>query len=125
MTMKFEYFRTDEFTKDLKKLLKRFRTLEEDLRVAQEYDIKLYHSKCVDSRSIFPLQGFYSEKIQIYKIKKFTCKVLKGKGSRSGIRVVYAFHKLENKIVYIEIYYKDHDGDDVSAERIRHYLEDK
>ena len=38
-----EVFRTPEFEKDLKKLLKRFRTLEDDLDIFIRNELKLYH----------------------------------------------------------------------------------
>jgi hypothetical protein len=46
-----------------------------------------------------------NESIEIYKLKKFTCKSLKGKGNRSGIRVIYIFEN--NKVHFVEIYHKN------------------
>ena len=62
---------------------------------------------------------------EIIKVRKFTCKALKGKGANSGIRVIYAFHKEEQKIVFIELYYK---GDKAREDRgriIKYYGEEK
>jgi len=44
--------------------------------------------------------------VEIYKVRHFRCRSLKGKGSRSGIRIVYAYLPDENKIVFIEAYTK-------------------
>jgi len=35
----------------------------------------------------------------------FSCKSLKGKGVRSGIRIIYAYYEEEDIIEFIEIYY--------------------
>jgi hypothetical protein len=124
MAKKIDYCYTLEFDRDLKRLAKRFPTLKEDLQKVQEHAIELYHLHSIDSRGIFRLQGFSSEKIQFYKIKKFACKSLKGRGVRSGIRIIYAFHSEDQKAVFIEMYYKEHQGDDADFPRIEKYLRD-
>ena len=43
----------------------------------------------------------------VIKVKKIACKSLKGKGVNSGLRLVYAFFKEENKIVFIEMHHKN------------------
>jgi len=52
--------------------------------------------------------------LPVYKARKFRCKALQ-KGSMSGIRVIYTYDKYEDKIIFIEIYYKgkkeNHDKD--------------
>jgi mRNA-degrading endonuclease RelE of RelBE toxin-antitoxin system len=56
----------------------------------------------------------------IYKAKKFACKSNKGKGVKSGIRVIYA-HDIENdSIDLIEIYHKS-GTENENKERIRTY----
>jgi len=67
------------------------------------------------------IQGFCSEEIKICKIKKFACRTLKGHGSRSGIRVIYAFHTEILKIEFIEIYFKGNKESE-DKERIKKYL---
>lgn len=118
---KIEYNAIDIFQKDLKKLLKKYRTLEEDLETAKRDAIELYHLKKIDNQSIFPIQGFCTEEIQICKIKKFACKALKGKGAKSGIRVIYAFCCQSCKVDFIEIYFKGEKQNE-DRERIRAYL---
>jgi len=119
---KIKYNAVDSFQKDLKKLLRRFRTLEDDLETAKRDAIELYHLKGLDNQSVFPIQGFCTETIQICKIKKFACKALKGRGSRSGIRVIYAFHCQSYKVDLIELYFKG-DKKNEDRERIKEYLE--
>ena len=49
----------------------------------------------------------------VIKVKKIACKSLKGKGVNSGLRLIYALFKVEQKITFIEIYHKnDKDSED-------------
>ncbi|MDH4222588.1 MAG: hypothetical protein OEV55_03505 [candidate division Zixibacteria bacterium] len=95
-----------EFEKDLKKLLKRFPTLEDDLKVFIKVQLNLYHKQKIDNKGIFRVSGLQTENPKIYIAKKFTCKSLKGTGALSGIRVVYACFEEKDKIELIEIFYK-------------------
>ncbi|MBI4620745.1 MAG: hypothetical protein HY739_11385 [Desulfobacterales bacterium] len=126
--MKIDYDETDEFAKDFKKLAKRFKTLADDIETAKKNAIELYHLHKIDNQSIFQIQsasgGLINDEIEIYKLKKFACKSLKGKGVQSGIRVIYAYHKNRLRIEFIEIYYKG-DKKDENRERIKAYLTEK
>lgn len=117
----FDYFETESFKKDLRNLLKRFRTLIDDLEVAKRNAIELYHLRNIDNKSVFPISGFCFDNLFVCKIKKFTCKALKGKGCQSGIRVIYAFHKEKARVDFIEIYHKASQQNE-SRERIEEYL---
>jgi mRNA-degrading endonuclease RelE of RelBE toxin-antitoxin system len=105
-----------EFEKDLKKLLKRFSSLEDDLRMFIKVAMNAFHKKKVDSNAIFHISDLGIRSPKIYKAKKFACKALKGKGAQSGIRVIYAHHEEEDRIEFLEIYYK---GDKASEDRER------
>lgn len=121
-----EISRIPEFEKDMRKLLKKFKTLEEDLKIFIEKELNLYHKLNKDNKGVFPIPGLQIEYPKIYKGKKFACKSLKGKGVQSGIRVIYAYFEKEDKIELIEIYYK---GDKENEDRKRvikyyqHFLE--
>ena len=119
--IKIKYYTTRLFQKNLKRLLKKYRTLEEDLEIAKRNAIELYHLKNINNQSIFQVEGFCSDKILICKIKKFACKALKGRGSRSGIRIIYAFHCQSYKVELIEIYFKGKKENE-DQERIKKYL---
>ena len=119
--IKIKYYTTNLFQKDLKQLLKKYKTLKEDLEVVKCNAIELYHLKNIYNRSIFPIQGFCSNEVLICKIKKFACKTLKGRGVRSGIRIIYAFYPQSNKIEFIEIYFKG-TKENEDQERIKKYL---
>lgn len=122
--MMIKYLTTIEFQKDLKRMLKKFKSLEFDIDNAKESTIELFHIRKLDNNSIFQIQGFNTEKIKIYKIKKFACKALKGCGIKSGIRVIYAFHWAELKVIFLQIYYKG-DQEKEDYERIKTYLKNE
>lgn len=108
--------RLSEFENDLKKLSKRYHSLEEDLKTFIEKQLKLYHKLHIDNGGIFPISNLGIEYPKIYKAKKFACKSLKGKGVMSGIRVIYAYFEDKDIIEFIEIYYK---GDEENEDKSR------
>ena len=81
--------RLPEFERDLKKLLKKFRTLEDDLEIFVGKGLFLYHKLGIDNKGIVQISGL-PVNAPIYKARKFACRALKGKGAQSGIRVIYA-----------------------------------
>jgi len=105
-----------EYEKDFKKLLKRFRTLEDDIEIFVNTQLKLFHKLQIDNRGIFQIRGLGFDYPKIYKAKKFACKSLKGRGVNSGIRIVYAYYEQEDTIEFIEIYFK---ADYVSEDKTR------
>lgn len=112
------------FEKDLKKLVKRFSSLEDDLRMFVKVALNAFHKQKIDSNAIFHISDLGIRSPKIFKAKKFACKALKGKGAQSGIRIIYAYHAEEDWIEFIEIYYK---GDKESEDRERlknHYKEE-
>ncbi|MEK7652381.1 MAG: hypothetical protein AAB334_00285 [Patescibacteria group bacterium] len=121
---KINYKNTKEFQKDLKELLKKFSSLNEDIETAKTFAIELFHLQKINKQAIFPIPNFCSEKIIICKLKKFACKSLKGRGIKSGIRIIYAFH-IETEIVdFIGIYFKG-EKEIEDKERIKEYLKVK
>jgi len=115
------YKSTSGFEKDLKKLLKKFRTLEDDIEIAKKNAIELYHIGKIDNETIEPIPTFCTEEIKICKVKKFACKSLKGRGVKSGIRIIYAYHTLTKTVDFIEIYFKG-ESENEDKERIKQYL---
>lgn len=97
--------RLDKFNKDLKKLSKRFRTLEEDINIFVKYAIPNFFINDIDNQTFVRISALGIEYPEIYKVKKFACRCLKG-GIQSGIRLIIAYHRRENQIDFIEIYYK-------------------
>lgn len=96
----------DEFRKDFKKLVKKFRTLNDDLETFITNQLKLSHKLNIDNKGVVRIADLGIEYPKIYKARKFSCKTLKGKGAASGIRIIYAYYENEDSIEFIEIYYK-------------------
>lgn len=92
-----------EFQKDLKGLLKKYRTLNDDLRV-----IKQVLTIAPDARPpiSFRINDLTLETCVI-KVKKIACKSLKGRGVDSGLRLIYAYFKDQEKIIFVELYHKN------------------
>ena len=119
--MKFKHIeQLEKFKKDLKKLLKRFPSLEEDLDSLVKAQLIAYHKLQVDNHGIFAIENLAIPVPKIFKVKKFACKSLKGKGVHSGIRVTYAYFPAQDRIEFIEIYYKG-DQENEDRERITNY----
>ncbi len=105
-----------EFDKDFKKLRKRFRTLDEDLEVFIEKQLKLFHKLGIDNKGCVRISDLGISCPEIYKARKFACRSLKGKGAASGIRIIYGYYSNEDAIEFIEMYYK---GDKANEDRQR------
>jgi hypothetical protein len=108
--------RIPEFERDLKKLLKRYRTLEEDLKVFINTQLNLYHKQGIDNRGIVLIDNLGIEHPKIFKAVKFACKALPGRGAASGIRLIYAYFEELDHIEFVQIYFK---ADDENEDRAR------
>lgn len=117
---KISFETTSEFDKDLKKLCKKYKTLTEDLEVVKKAAISLYHLNSIDNNSIFPIPGFCNDEIISCKVKKFASKSFKGKGAKSGLRIIYIFVPKETRVILIEIYYKGNKPNE-NKERLEYY----
>jgi len=102
-----------EYQRDLKILLKKYRTLSEDLEVVKKVLIVSPDERPPFS---FRIEGLGLTTCVI-KVKKIACKALKGRGVNSGLRLIYAHFKEEGKIVFIELYHKN-DKETEDKERI-------
>ena len=98
--MKFEQL--IEFEKDLKKLLKRYKTLEDDLEVVKKV---LTAEPGARPPFSYRIDGLGLQSCVI-KVKKIACRALKGRGANSGLRLIYAHFEKEKAIVLIELYHK-------------------
>ena len=109
--------RLPEFERDMKKLIKRFRSLEDDLDNFIKIELRLFHELRIDNKGVVRIAGLGIQEPKVYKARKFACRTLKGKGAHSGIRVVYSYFEQNDKIELIEIYYKG-DRENEDTERI-------
>lgn len=86
-----------EFTKELKKLEKKFRTLPDDIQTLE---------KVITAEPLGIGKNFtIIHSAPTYKIIKtrLACRSLQGD---RALRVVYAYHETEIRFMYIEIYFK-------------------
>lgn len=93
----------DEFKRDLKKLLKKYRSLNDDLEVVKKV-LKVEPKERPPFS--FRIDGLKIETC-VVKVKKIACKSLKGKGVNSGLRLIYAHFEQEELIVFVEFYHKN------------------
>jgi hypothetical protein len=111
-----EIVRLPEFERDIKRLLRRFRSLEDDLEIFIKTELKLFHKLGIDNKGVVEISGLGIQGPPIFKARKFACRSLKGSGARSGIRMIYAYFKETDRIELIEIYFK---GDKENEDRER------
>ncbi len=106
-----------EYQKDLKKLLKKYRTLISDVE-----DVKKVLSVRPDAQEPFSfrIDGLGIESCVI-KVKKIAGDSFKGKGSSSGFKLIYAYFKEIPKIVLVELYHKSNKENE-DRERILKYF---
>lgn len=95
MTMKFN--ETNEFSKDFKRLSKKYKSLSFDLIEFKKIVSRL---PCGSGRHFIILQNL--DKIKIIKAR-FFCQYLKG----ASLRITYAFFEKKMTIHFIELYFKD------------------
>ncbi len=108
--MKFEEL--EAYKKDFKNLLKKYRTLNDDMKVVKQVlevmpDERPPFSYRIDNLGI---------ETCVIKVKKIACKSLKGRGVNSGLRLIYAHFSDEQRIVFVELYHK---SDKVCEDRER------
>lgn len=104
---------TDEFSKDLRRLSRKYKSLPDDLLEFKQVvaTIPLGSSKHFNVLT-------KTEQVTIVKARLF-CKYLKG----SSLRIIYAFHTEISKIVFIQVYPKN-EQENEDRERIKDYLKE-
>ncbi|MCK4319447.1 hypothetical protein KAW38_02645 [Candidatus Micrarchaeota archaeon] len=105
-----------EFQKDLKKLCKKYRNLQKDFERLKSV---LRVEPTNKANRVDELGK--SVEVPIYKVKKFRSTDFKGKGNKSGFRVIYAYGEEQGKIIMIQIYHKNKTKD-LDRERVYTYF---
>jgi len=112
-----EFDTLTEFEKDLKRLIKRYRTLTEDLN-----DVKTILKVKPEERPPFSFRiDNLGLETCVIKVKKIACRALKGHGVNSGLRLIYAHFEKEEKIIFVELYHKN-DKENEDRDRILKYF---
>ena len=106
-----------DYDKDVKRLLKKYRTLEKDIDFVKQV-------LCVRPNARPP----YSFRIDglgittcVIKVKKIASDSFKGKGVNSGFRLVYAYFEQEERIVFVELYHKNEKENEDSGRILRNF----
>ena len=110
-----------EFDKDFKALLKRYRTLESDFETFKKYTIETFYEKNTPTTAFVPVEGFCGENYVSNKVRKFACKSLPGRGSQSGIRIIFVWQETLRLVTFIEIYFKG-DKSEEDRERLGNFV---
>ena len=108
----------EEYGKDLKKLLKKYRTLEDDIAIVKK--VLTIEPKERPPFS-FRIEGL-GLKTCVIKVEKIACKAMKGRGVNTGFRLIYAHFEKEERIVLVELYFKG-DKENEDRDRIMKYFE--
>ena len=90
-------------------------TLSDDFATLKKYSLEVFHQGIVKMDDPIEISGACGDTFKSYKVRKFACKSLKG-GCRSGLRLIYVYEPDENKITFVEIYYK---GDQENEDKTR------
>ena len=107
----------EEYKKDLKQLLKKYRTLSGDIET-----VKRVLNVEPNERPPFSFRiNDLGITTCVIKVKKIACRALKGRGVNSGLRLIYAYFAEEEKIVMIELYHKN-DKENEDKGRIRKHF---
>lgn len=107
------YERLTIFDKEFKRLFKKYRSLDKDLEVFKEA-LNVFPTGQSNNAEIVNDSG----NLKVIKSRLF-CRYLKG----ATLRIIYAYHQDENKICFLEIYFKG-DKENEDRERIKDYLKE-
>ncbi len=98
-------------------LLKKYSSLNDDLSV-----VKQVLTTAPDERPPFSYRiDNLTLETCVIKVKKIACKSLKGRGVNSGLRLIYAYFKDQEKIIFVELYHKN-DKENEDKQRILNKL---
>jgi len=100
-----------EFEKDFNRLLKRYRSLNEDIKIFEDF---IFQNPTGLGKNFTIMHS--SENVKIVKARMM-CRFLRGR----SIRIIYAYHHNNFEFMYIEVYFKG-DKENEDRERIEEYL---
>jgi len=108
-----------EFAKDVKKLSKKYRHFDKDFeRFKKALNASLPDHPAGATR----IAGLgHSIKAPIYKVRKFRSLDFKGRGAKSGFRIIYACVPGDDCITFIEAYHKNKQQNE-NRDRIYEYF---
>ena len=117
-----KYKSLPSFDKDMKKLSKRYSSLNSDFKFLVKYHIEAFHIHGVRSDDPVEISGCCGKDYKSYKVRKFACKSLRGSGKNSGLRLIYVYELNPKIITFVEIYYKG-DKENEDKGRLKEFTE--
>jgi len=108
-----------EFAKDIKKLSKKYPHFDEDFeRFKKVLNASLPNHP---AGAVRIARLGHTVETPIYKVRKFRSLDFKGRGAKSGFRIIYACVPGDDSIIFIEAYHKNKQGNE-SRDRIYKYF---
>jgi mRNA-degrading endonuclease RelE of RelBE toxin-antitoxin system len=118
--MELNFHHVAEFESDLEEISKKYRNISEDLENFKKVlNARAPHNIFHGAERITYFGS--SIKIPVYKAKHFRSRDLKGKGVKSGFRVIYTYNVADNMVTLIEIYMKTNTKQHPDPTRIHKY----
>lgn len=100
-----------EFKKEFSQLLKKFRSLDDDIKIFERF---IFENPTGLGKNFTIIHN--SENVKLVKAR-ILCKSLRNR----NIRIIYAYHNNSFEFIYIEIYYKG-DKENEDKERVKEYI---
>lgn len=107
-----------EFKKDLKRLLKRYKTLHDDLKVIRKILEVFPNERATFSYRIDNL----GLETCVIKVRKIACRAIKSRGVNSGLILIYAYFPDDQKIVFVELYHKNSKGNEDRGRILKYFV---
>ena len=101
-----EEIETKYFKRDFSKLLRKYKTLIGDFNNFKKFSLGPFLLDGVDNKCSERISNLGLEYPEIWKVIKFTSRSFKGRGNQSGFRIIFAYYRDIEKIIFIEIYHK-------------------
>ena len=114
-----EFETIPEFNKEYERFCKKYHNFSSDF---ERFKLALRTSPTKLGGVVHVSKLGNSVSIPIFKAKHFRCSCMKGKGSRSGVRVIYGYIESEGKIIFTHVYYKKNDDTDFNPDRLVKYF---
>lgn len=95
--------------------------MDSDIVTLKKTVIELRHVHGVDNHSSFRIERLGSDLLEVYKVKKFACKSLPGRGAKTGLRLIYVYLPAKDEAILLQLYFKA-DDEDEDQPRIKHML---
>jgi len=93
-----------EYLRDLKALSRRFRGLDEDIRIFVQKPLTHFLRGEPVAGRYERVAGPGFDYPVVYVAKRLACRALRGRGSDSGLRLVFAWFPKEDRLELVEVY---------------------